>query len=245
MSLGEILDGALILLRRRIGLFFGLSAVCLGLPTLLSFYTQQTARGENIGLALLGTLLNVLGYLLLHGASIYVVSETYLGRDPRLGQALGYAAEKMGRIFVAGLASGIVTFFAFLLLIVPGIIVACGYAVSVPVVVLEDLPSSTDALGRSWALTKGFKGKAFLLGLVMFALVLVVFVGAGIAIGMATALFKPMAVPGMILLALIMLMVYPFTSCVMTLFYYDLRVRKEGFDLELLNQQIGGAPSPA
>src|SRR5260370_39709470 len=105
MSLGEILDGALMLLRRRIGLFFRLSVVCLGLPTLLSFYTQQAgAQGENVGLALFGTLLNVLGYLLLHGASIYVVSETYLGRDPRLGQALRYAASKMGRIFVAGVA---------------------------------------------------------------------------------------------------------------------------------------------
>jgi hypothetical protein len=29
-----------------------------------------------------------------------------------------------------------------------------------------------------------------------------------------------------------------------TLLYYDLRIRKEGFDLELLSQAIGPAPAP-
>jgi len=246
MSLGEILDGTLTLLRQRLGLFFGLSIICLGLPTALSFYVQFQRGSADFSLVSLADLvLRTIGYLLLQGATVYVVSESYLGRDPQFGDALGFALGKMGKIFAAGFASGIVTALAFLLLVIPGIIVACGYSVAVPVVVLEELNASTDSLGRSWSLTKGFKGKAFLLGLVMVALFLVLIIGLGILIGLATALFKPLIVPGMILVAVMMLLIYPFVTSVLTLFYYDLRVRKEAFDLELLSQSMGAAPARA
>jgi len=43
----------------------------------------------------------------------------------------------------------------------------------------------------------------------------------------------------------VFLFFYPFTSCVFTLFYYDLRVRKEAFDLELLSQHLGIAAARA
>src|SRR5574341_912934 len=238
MSIGEILDGSFNMLRQHFGLFFSLSVVCLGVPTAISFYINFAGGGvEHLGLQLFNTLLQALGYLLLSGASVWVVSEAYLGRAPTLGSALSFATGKMGAVFVSGLAAGIVTFLACLLLIIPGIIVACGYAVTVQAAVLEELASSTDALGRSWALTKGFKGKAFLLWLVMFVLLFVVFVGLAFMVGVATALLKVLVVPAMILFALIILMIYPFTSCVLTLFYYDLRVRKEAFDLELLDRK--------
>ena len=38
--------------------------------------------------------------------------------------------------------------------------------------------------------------------------------------------------------ACVSLLIYPLISCVFTLFYYDLRVRKEGFDLEMLSHQL-------
>lgn len=43
-------------------------------------------------------------------------------------------------------------------------------------------------------------------------------------------------------LAIVMLL-YPLLTCVFTLFYYDLRVRKEGFDLEMLSGQVGITPT--
>jgi hypothetical protein len=48
-----------------------------------------------------------------------------------------------------------------------------------------------------------------------------------------------------VVFALLYLFYYPFSSCVFTLFYYDLRVRKEAFDLEMLSQQIGIQPALA
>jgi len=129
-------------------------------------------------------------------------------------------------------------------LIVPGIIVFCGHSVAGQVAALEPLRSSTDALRRSWDLTKGFKGKALALWVVAFALIVVVVLAVGFAGGIATGLTGGVEAPVTALLAVITLLVYPLISCVFTLFYYDLRVRKEGFDLEVLSGQLGIAPTP-
>src|SRR5688572_4672421 len=65
--------------------------------------------------------------------------------------------------------------------------VACGYAVTTPVVVLESLNSATDSLGRSWALTKGAKlrifGIFFVAGLIVFLPIVLVGGLAGVVKG--------------------------------------------------------------
>lgn len=244
MSIGEILDGSLTVLRRHFGLFFSLAVVCLGLPTVLELSTSFSEE-PNIGMQLLVRILNAIGYLLLTGASVHVVSEAYLNRTPEFGESLRFAGRKMGGLFASGFVAGLVTALATLALIVPGIIVFCGYLVTGPVVVLESLPSATDALSRSWALTKGYKGKAFLLLLIMFLLFAVVLIGMVAVMAVGVALFPPLQIPAMILFACLLLLVYPFSSCVLTLFYYDLRVRKEAFDLEVLEKQMGMPQIPS
>jgi hypothetical protein len=218
---------------------------CQGLPTIVDAYLEQAGGGvAHPGLALLARALNVVGTVLVTGATVRAVSETYLGRVPRLGDALGFAGRKLGVIFGATFASGLVTLLAALALVIPGIIVVCGYAVAAQVAALEPLRSSTDALRRSWTLTKGFKTKALVLWIVSFALIMVVVAGVafvgGLLAGLTGGLDLLLAVP----LALVTLLIYPLIACVFTLFYYDLRVRKEGFDLEVLSGQLGIAPQP-
>ena len=43
---------------------------------------------------------------------------------------------------------------------------------------------------------------------------------------------------GVILAGVVQLFLYPLFYCVLTVVYYDLRVRKEGFDLEVLAQTL-------
>ena len=38
--------------------------------------------------------------------------------------------------------------------------------------------------------------------------------------------------------------IYPLLAVVSTLLYYDLRIRKEGFDLEIMSRELGGVPAP-
>jgi hypothetical protein len=240
MSMGEILDASFALLRRYGGVFFGIAIVCQGVPTALSLFVQVSGGAARyFGLYALGQVLSMVGYLLVTSASIRVVSQAYLGQDPSMSEALTFAFGKLGRTLNAGLSAGILAILAMLLFIIPGIVVACGLAVAVQAAVLEPLNSGSEGVGRSWSLTKGFKWKAFGLFCVVIVLFLLVILGIGIVVAIGVATFRPLLVPAAIGMGLVSLFLYPFTSCVFTLFYYDLRVRKEAFDLELLSRQLG------
>jgi len=237
MSTGEILDGALTLLRRHFGLLCGLAIVCQGLPTVLDVYLELAGgTAEHPGLSLLDRLLTWFGSLLVSGGTVWVVSETYLGRVPRLRDALGFAGDHVGDVFGAGLAAGLVTLLATLALVIPGIVVYCGYSVVTQVAVLEPRGSS-GALGRSWDLTKGFKWKALGLWAVSLALLIVLFVGTTV-IGAVAQQVQAIQVGSVVLSSAAQLLFYPLIGCVFTLFYYDLRIRKEGFDLDVLSQSL-------
>jgi hypothetical protein len=242
MSLGEILDGAFAVYRRHFGTLFGIAVVCYGIPALLDIMVEL--RGGVLyawGTWTLARVLNAIGGLIAAGATVKVVSDAFLGQEPVMGDAMYFAAGRMWRILVAGIAKYLLILLASILLIVPGIIVACGYAVVVQAVVLEDLAAPTDALGRSWSLTRDFKGKAFFLGVVLFALLMI----PTLMVGSFAALVPVAAVFLTSLAMVVQLLVYPVFGCAFTLFYYDLRVRKEGFDLEHLGTQLGVSVAPA
>src|SRR6266571_3220941 len=194
MNFGEILDGALMIYRRHFGLFLKLALAALSVPVLLLVYFGLRAVSE-VMVNPVRTLLflfpvGILYYiatLVLTAGTIRIISDSYLGRAPRLQDALALGISKilpliavgLGKAIVLGLimvAAGAVAgiFGAVLkgsalgvLLIVTfvcvalwfTIFVACGYGVTTPVVVLEELRSSFDAFGRSWELTRSFKLK--------------------------------------------------------------------------------------
>jgi len=111
-----------------------------------------------------------------------------------------------------------------------------------PVVVLENLASSFDSFGRSWELTKGARGRVF--GLVFVATLLASFLPSIIlsALGAFIMQIAPAAMfYWTILAAVLPVVLTPVIPCVLTLTYYDLRVRREGFDLQLLSEQLGSA----
>jgi hypothetical protein len=206
---------------------------------LLDIYVGVAHGGRaTAGLGALSRLLGLLGSVLVRGATIWVVSEGYLGRTPRLAPALRFTGRRMAQLLGASVAAGFITVLATLALVIPGLIVASGYAVVTEVAALE---RSSDALRRSWELTRGFRWKALGLWVIALALLAGLAIGAGfLAAGVEALLGKGEAL-STVVVALVSLLIYPLLSCVLTLFYYDLRVRKEGFDLEMLSQQLGAA----
>ena len=244
LKTGEILDGAITLMRRQFGVLFGIAVVCEGLPAVLDIYIDLTGgSAAQPGLALLQRLLNLFGTMLVTGATVSAVSEAYLGRTPTLGDSLRYGLSKLGFILSASIVSGILAGLATIALVIPGIVVFCGYSVVAQVAALEPLKSGTDALPRSWMLTKGFKAKAFVLWIVALVLIVALALAGGLVGGMAAAVSPAFEPVSTVLLAILLLLYYPLLTCVFTLFYYDLRVRKEAFDLEVLAAQLDGAPA--
>jgi hypothetical protein len=241
LSIGEILDGALVLLRRHFALVLSIAIVCVGIPTAMDVYIDLTGGGsQNPGLSLLDRVLTLVGSVLVTGATVRVVSEAYLGRTPLFGDAMRFAGSRFGAILGANIMSGVLTILATLALVIPGIVVACGYSVAGQAAALES-GSSSEALRRSWDLTKGFRWKALALGVVSIGLILVVYVGAGVLGGVLGAVMGGLDAVLAVLAACVSLLIYPLITFVFTLFYYDLRVRKEAFDLEMLSRQLGFA----
>src|SRR5256885_3900878 len=189
---GEILDGSLMISRRHFGLFLRLAVTALSVPLVLLVYfvlRALTALQQNPVRALLYLLPIGLVYyvasLVLTTGTIRIISDSYLGREPQLRDALSLGWSKIWPLTAVGVGKGLL---AMLILLggrgVVGVCVAvlkgagvllavalvaagtwflffvlCGYGVTTPVVVLEELRSSFDAFGRSWELTRSFKLK--------------------------------------------------------------------------------------
>ena len=136
---------------------------------------------------------------------------------------------------------------AFFLLLIPAgiyaILMGLRYALAVPACVVEDL-KARQALRRSIELSKGSRGRIFLLGL------LIAVIQIGLAF-LAQVFFVVAAVKAHgelpVWVRVLQQVVGFFTNTFigpmyatgLTLFYYDQRVRKEGYDIEWMMQAAG------
>ncbi len=132
---------------------------------------------------------------------------------------------------------------------------ALGYSIGMAVCVVEQKPA-WESLTRAWHLSKGTRGRIFVLFLLVVVLSMVVsMAGYMISLVVATmaavlgksALFAAAAavIAGLLYaLASIggQILLTPITWIALVLFYYDQRVRKEGFDIEWMMQRAGLVP---
>jgi hypothetical protein len=242
LSVGEILDVSFTLYRRHFGALAGVALVCSGLPVLVSIYIEAAGGMlSNIGL----TLAYYVGFMVLSAiataATVFIVSESYLGRPLGARDALARATPLLGRIVVCSILLALVVGIGFVFFLIPGVILACGLLLAFPALVLEPGMTPTGALGRSWALTRGSRWRMLAL---LVTLIILLYIPLVSLSGLAAVLLpmSDLTAPrggsaGLVavgLAGLVQLLIYPLFYCVLTVAYYDLRVRKEGFDLEVL-----------
>lgn len=242
LTVGEILDTSFSLYRRHFGALATVALVCTGVPLALRLFLEAGGGFlANLPLAVLYTLSLVVLNLIATGATVFVVSESYLGRPISAREALRRATPYIGRILVCSLLMAVVVGLGFLFFVIPGLMLGVGLALAIPVVVIEPRGGASAALSRSWELTRGARWRIFGLGLTLLVLLYVpvvavtglfavVLPATGGGIGPASnGAIVAIAIGG-----LVQMFIYPLFYCVLTVTYYDLRVRKEGFDLELL-----------
>lgn len=250
MGFGEILDTAFRLVRDH-------AAVLIGIPIL--FYVplallQEALRSRQLAasqgaageVAAVSILVAMLGFAVIlpvvQAAVTHAIGEHYLGRSVRVGEALRRAASiflpMMGTWLLASLAimGGLVLF------VIPGIYLMLVFMLVVPVMVLEG-GFGTRALGRSRELMHG----SLLRGLGVIVLGGII---AGLLSGAAGLVFGFIPWIGAVGTGAAQAAAFAYTSAVTVLLYFDLRCRKEQFDLEHLSQLVeargkeGTAPAP-
>jgi Membrane domain of glycerophosphoryl diester phosphodiesterase len=266
LSLGEILDRTFSLYRRNFVLFLGITALphllILGMNLAQTLLTKAPAIGTpplaakiptaSSGLmafgivgALVGIIVYLVVYLFSQGGTVYAVSELYLGRSTTIGASLGRMRGQVGNLLGVTMLSGLAMMGGFILLIIPGIYIACRLITAVPAALLEDLGPRA-ALERSFKLTKDSAGRAFVIyllyGILIYAAILL-FMGPFLfMVGMSVkdpAMWQVWMAVSQVGGFVGNVLVGPIFTIGAAVFYYDLRVRKEAFDLQIMMNPSG------
>jgi hypothetical protein len=165
------------------------------------------------------------------------VGDAYRGRETTIGAA--YRASLRRALPIAGtyLLMGLGMLLGFVLLVVPGVYLAVAWMLAIQIVMLEGIAGSA-ALSRSRELVRDHWWRAFgittlavIVGSVISMVLQLLVSGIPIVRAVASAIASSIAMA--------------FYTGVGVVLYFDLRCRKENFDLEHLAQLVEAAGAPA
>jgi hypothetical protein len=179
---------------------------------------------------------SMVAYLLAGGLMAVLASDAYLGRPLDLGRAVRAVIGGLIALFISGFVTGVVIVIGLMLLIIPAFYFYGRLFATKQAVLLEGA-GPMGALDRSWNLTKGHVAHILGTMALVFLLNFAVYFGAT---------FISLLLPGQILRALlnivVAVLIYPIAGITETLLYYDVRIRREGFDIEYLAAAAPVAP---
>lgn len=190
-----------------------------------------------IGVTLLMTLLVfavLVVPMLLVGCGIFLLGSSFASAMESSGDSSVWA------VLLIVLVVGVL----FLLIMAVWVFLGMRFLFTAQAVVLEGT-GPIGAFKRSWGLTRDSFWRVFgitlLVGLLITLVSVVVSVGLSGAMAMASFASREgtMAYSGIQSLSVLLnsavsILIFPFYGIFFTLFYYDLRVRKEGYDLEMM-----------
>jgi len=269
MGVGDVLDETFRLYRRHFSSFVLVMAVvavpvalfstALNLGLGLGGLQGRLESGRDLAPALvvggLLVLVGGIGYLLSSGAAVRLASDAILGRPLDVRAAYRVSFGRLRSLYLATLLTSLAT--GLLLITCIGIPFAVyfgiGWSVTYPTIVLEPL-GCVAAMRRSSGLIGGHRWRV--LGIVVLISLLVgilVSLPSGIVGALTGVLTTVAPAPGSLIAAQVVNGIMSalgqalFGSVIwitVTILYYELRVRKEAFDLEQLAERAEALPPP-
>jgi hypothetical protein len=211
-------------------------------------WNSSAGDGDDPNLLLWQGIVALIGFLtllLVTAMSLKAVADARLGVTPSGGRSLRFALPRLPGTLAVAVLGGLAVALGFLALIVPGVWLAVGFSVAVPVLLLErtgpvaSLRRSLGLVSGRWWATAG----VLLLGQLLVGLVgallqgIVMSIPASLAEGEHAAGALGMALGGTIATAF----TAPCSAAIVTLLYMDLRGRKEHYTLGMLADAVGEA----
>lgn len=252
MGVGEILDAAIKLYRSQWKRLMAIVAIVLVPVTFLqvfvtrnlgsSFSTPSTVPEDVDATLIAGGVVALIQTFVVQPFLIAAVAKAsadiYLGHPVLVGPTFRFAVARIHSILWITILTVLGVLLGFVLLIIPGVIVFVRFVFGSTVFVIEGKKGS-EALGRSWRLAKGYFWK--LLGTFVLASIMAAVVQGILAIP-GEAAFAAIGPAGWPLyaigLSLAAMITTPFTTLITVLLYFDLRIRKEAFDLEIMAHEM-------
>jgi hypothetical protein len=266
MTLSDVLDGAFKLLKANARTVVMITAAfVVPLQLLVAFAQRNTLGGRgffnavnrpltgqttatqqsNAQLVVAGvaTLLLLLVTPFVAGAISKVVAASYVGKEETPRSALRATGRRTFALLVAWLFVHVLEVIGFVLCVFPGLVLMSLFVAVAPAIVTEEL-GPIAAMRRSARLMRprvfAVMGIALLAGVLSYAI--------GNALGTVPTILAlviglkwawPLLAAGSILAALV---TTPFVAIVATLLYFDGRIRQEGFDLQLMADELARRP---
>ena len=242
LNVTGILDETFDLYKKNFVLFVGIAALRQLPVSILTYSCSKSVQ------SFMGIFMGLFVTNIVMAATAQAVSQRYLDQTATI---LGSYRSVMRKIFPfigTMILANMIIGFGFMLLVVPGIIFACWYAFIPAVFVLEG-KVSVAARNRSKEIAKGEYGRIIVIGLISGIITIIVaavpvvwdflFTGTGLnALTKSGSGFLYGLGEGVVTTLLT-----PIQVIIFVLLYYDIRVRKEGFDIEMLAQSIGAPVS--
>lgn len=222
----ELIDASFQFLRENFALLFTTVAV-LYAPIALLEYTATSHVG-NVELGLANLIVSWVFSSMAQAATIAIVAARYMGEDITPAGALRAVWRRLPTVLGVTLSYGIMVSLSLALLLVPGIYVATKYFGAMAAAMAEG-QKTNDAMKRSAKLTDGSKLRVFKI----FAVTIIIyfFLNAAIAGIAATFMSLPLA---QLIARITTAITNPFLFTLVTLVYFDLRIRREGLDLDFM-----------
>ncbi len=162
----------------------------------------------------------------------YLLRALIIGALALVAGVVVFAMSKMGGFFavIAGIAAAVLV-----------IHVALRLFATTSVVVFEDVGAS-ESVNRSFALSKDSALRIFGVLFLCWLIVNVLQYAFNFTVAalLSSLLDSPMV--AMILMVVVAVLLYPFLNIAIMVLYYDQRVRKEGYDLQMMSSAIPASP---
>ena len=274
LGFGEILDTSFNLFKRNFKSAVIVSAVIMvpltligaaasaGLaPSDLAALDNPNATPEEIlsvmgglfGAIGIGSVLQIVGSVLVQAATTRIYSENYRGAKMDPGDALRYGLRRLPAMIALTIVTSLGMAFGLLFCLIPGIWLYAAWGLA-PAALIAEGDGPIESLRRSFRLVKGAWWRVFgmlvvasilvavITGVVTTPIQLAVTFGSGFADAPNANMGAFLAVNTLIS-GLATALTLPFTAAVVVALFFDQKVRKEGYDLERLIADLGDAPT--
>jgi hypothetical protein len=256
MSAGDVLDRGLKLLMARFPLIFAIDLIVLSPLLFLQLTNPLFIEGNGslefvlifLGLSLLTLLVTIILAPIGAAAVVHVVMQEYVGEPVSLGSAFAYALTRFLSLLGTSLLAGLLIAVGCMAFCIPGIYLYVCWLLISQVVVLEN-QGGMDAMNRSMELTKNFWWRSFGICVLIAVGGRILSFATSIGLGLVLPYEETIPVKGafpitkivnypnyainVLVSTLIGMVAQSYLAVCTTLVYLDLRIRKEGLDLEM------------
>lgn len=241
LSIGSVFGQSFSVLFRSFVKFIVVTAI-LWVPSILfSIYFLGASTATSGGVVELGAqgpaafgfaVVMAVAATVMYGAVIHITCLTLADRPAGVGAAIGKGFARFFPLFIAYILLSILVTIGLILLIAPGFWILATYALVLPAIVAEN-KGPFAGMGRSAALTKGYRWKVLGASILLFVLIIAISFVTQFIVGFLAAVggagdMSAILIVTVTITSLFQIVIYLYMLIFYTTLYHQIRAAKEG-----------------